>query len=411
MLSPDSGNQTVQLLGQISQQLAGSTDGTLSNPLVTQGPSIAIIFVNAMWLMSLVLSLTSALLATLLQQWARRYIETPQVPSLASQRARVRSFLFSGTQEYNMSLAVETAPTLLHFSLFLFFAGLILFFFTIHKTVAIAVSVSVGIFAVVYVTLTILPYLGDKCPYRTPMSNLCWYPWHTFLAFATSCCQKKRDYWARLKAGSENTIIRGALEASVGVDRAALIQLFEELALVGKSELVKFVASIPKHEIVRIMTPPTDPGEKKVALGDQLTDVRDCLIDPAAGGLDENEHKRCVLVWLTAFHHIAADFNNRKENVPEKPLKDVRTTFADVDHMRKLWGHSDAAIRVTSLQLRVACEMSLTQQKWHESGRQNLANGRHWNIGVRIRPGRLQSWQVGLHRRFILCSRHLPTHR
>jgi len=351
MLSPDSGNQTVQLLGQISQQLAGSTDGVNYNPLMTQGPSIAIIFVNAMWLMSLVLSLTSALLATLLQQWARIYIETPQVKNLASERARVRSFLFLGTREYNMRLAVEMAPTLLHFSLFLFFAGLILFFFTIHKAVAMAVSVSVGVFAVMYVTLTILPYFGDKCPYRTPMSNLCWYPWHTFLAFATSCCHgaMKRYYWARLKNGFEESIIQGALHAPVYVDRAALTRLFDELMLVGKSELVKFVASIPEGEIVRIMTPPIDSGE--IVFGYHLSVIGNCVVDTTAGGLDENERKCCLLVWLTAFHRITMEFINlnRKGNVPKKLLKDVRSTFADINHMQALWAHSDAAIRVISL--------------------------------------------------------------
>jgi len=54
--------------------------------------------------------------------------------------------LFLGTLKYDMSLAVETVPTVLHFSVFLFFAGLVIFFFTIHKAVAIAVSVSVGVF-------------------------------------------------------------------------------------------------------------------------------------------------------------------------------------------------------------------------------------------------------------------------
>ena len=348
MLSPDSGNQTVQLLGQISRQLAGSTDGANSNPLVTQGPSIAIIFVNAMWLMSLVLSLTSALLATLLQQWARRYTETPKVENLASKRARVRSFLFLGTQEYNMSLAVEMAPTLLHLSVLLFFAGLILFFFTIHKAVAIAVSVSVGVFAVMYVTLTILPYFGDKCPYRTPMSNLCWYPWHTFLAFATSCCHGvvKRDYWARLKNGFEESIIKVALDAPVDVDRAVLTRLFDELILVGKSALVKFVASIPEGEIVRIMTPPIDSGE--IVLGYHLSVIGNCVLDTTTGGLDENERKCCLLVWLTAFHQITMEFIN-KGNVPEELLKVVRSTFADINHMQELWAHSDAAIRVISL--------------------------------------------------------------
>jgi Family of unknown function (DUF6535) len=73
-----------------------------------------------------------------MQQWARMYIELPQSPSIPSDRARVRSFLFLGMEKYFMHVAVETAPTLLHLSVFLFYIGLVVFFFTIYKIVAIA---------------------------------------------------------------------------------------------------------------------------------------------------------------------------------------------------------------------------------------------------------------------------------
>ncbi|KAH9962313.1 hypothetical protein BGW80DRAFT_1180893, partial [Lactifluus volemus] len=128
------------------------------------------IWVNIMWLLSLVLSLTSALFATLTQQWACRYIQLPELLSSQREQARVRSYLFRGMQKYNMRMlhAVETTPTLLHLSVFLFFVGLVIFFFSINKTVAIVVSVSVGLFALAYFALTILPCIAHDCPYRTP---------------------------------------------------------------------------------------------------------------------------------------------------------------------------------------------------------------------------------------------------
>ena len=54
-------------------------------------------------------------------QWARIYLDLPQTPSVSTERARVRSVLFLGMKKYRMLLAVETAPTLLHLSVFLFF--------------------------------------------------------------------------------------------------------------------------------------------------------------------------------------------------------------------------------------------------------------------------------------------------
>src|SRR5579863_7529392 len=62
-LSPD---QTLVLLAQISQQLANSTNGTFSTAAAIQpsSSSTLIVYVNAMWLLSLVFSIASALFAT-----------------------------------------------------------------------------------------------------------------------------------------------------------------------------------------------------------------------------------------------------------------------------------------------------------------------------------------------------------
>jgi hypothetical protein len=188
-LSPAPSDETNVILRQISQQLTGSANGTLAqrteNPSFS--PSTRMVCVNTMWLLSLVLSLASALSATLTQQWARRYIQLPEMPSLQKDQARVRSYLFLGTQKYYMLHAVEMTPTLLHCPVFIFFVGLVLFFFSINNTVAIAVSISVGLFALVYFALTILPCIAHDHPYRTPMSNIWWYLWHSFISFTLWC--------------------------------------------------------------------------------------------------------------------------------------------------------------------------------------------------------------------------------
>jgi hypothetical protein len=216
-LSPDGGDRTVALLCQISQQLPNFTSGTCTPPQADQSfsPSAPIIWANAMWMMSLILSLTSALFATLLQQWARRYVQMPQVPSEPKQRARVRSYLFFGTRRYRMLTAVETAPTLLHISVCLFWAGLVTVFYTIHRTVAIIVSISVGIFVVAYVTLTILPYINHSCPYRTPMSNIWWYSSHITLLSISFCFhrlfRRLHDWLVRPSLGRVETTIQHIL--------------------------------------------------------------------------------------------------------------------------------------------------------------------------------------------------------
>jgi Family of unknown function (DUF6535) len=128
MLSPDTGQQTVALLNQSSKQYAGFANATYVPPAASP-PSASIVCLNSIWLLSFMLSTTSALFATLTQQWARRYHQLPKVRSVPSERARLRSFLFIGTTKYHKYNAVETAPTLLHISVFLFNVGLVLLFF------------------------------------------------------------------------------------------------------------------------------------------------------------------------------------------------------------------------------------------------------------------------------------------
>jgi hypothetical protein len=188
-LSSDSGGQTVALLGQISQQLTNSRNGT-SITAANQpfSPSAHMIWANAMWLISLVFSLTSALITSLNQQAVRRYIEMPKVPSKPNDRARVRLLLYRGIKLYKMPLAILAAPTLLHLSIWLFFGGLVIVFHTIYEKVAIAVDVAVGVSGLVYMAMSLLPLLDFKCPYRTPITYLFWYSWHASLSFAACCC-------------------------------------------------------------------------------------------------------------------------------------------------------------------------------------------------------------------------------
>jgi hypothetical protein len=94
-LSPDSGGQTVDLLGKISQQLINTRiDISITAANQPFSPSVYMIWVNAMWLISLVCSITSALVSILNQQAVRRYIEMPKVPGNPNDRARVRLHLF-----------------------------------------------------------------------------------------------------------------------------------------------------------------------------------------------------------------------------------------------------------------------------------------------------------------------------
>ncbi|KAH9017068.1 hypothetical protein EDB84DRAFT_1276664, partial [Lactarius hengduanensis] len=70
--------QSVAMLAQISQQIASitpqvSVPSTPPPPYPAFHPSATDVQVNVFWLMGLVLSLSAALFATLVQQWVRSY--------------------------------------------------------------------------------------------------------------------------------------------------------------------------------------------------------------------------------------------------------------------------------------------------------------------------------------------------
>ncbi|KAI0062721.1 hypothetical protein BV25DRAFT_1784676, partial [Artomyces pyxidatus] len=134
-LQPDSGTATVALLAQISQQIATSSNGTsLSFPppinldSASFRTSSSALRVNILWFLSLSLSLSCALAATLMQQWARRYISNTQDAQRAGALRRqgiIHAYLFIGLQTFHFKAAVEALPALLHASVVFFFVGLI----------------------------------------------------------------------------------------------------------------------------------------------------------------------------------------------------------------------------------------------------------------------------------------------
>src|SRR5713226_3232350 len=367
-LSPDSGAQTVALLGQMSQQLANFPNGNYSSTAIQPSPpSASMIWVNAMWLISLVLSLTSALIATLLQQWARRYIETINTPSEPNHRARVRSFLFFGTELYQMRVLVEVVPTFLHLSLFLFFAGLVIVFHTIDTKVAIAVDVSVGLFVLAYIVLSIIPCLDMRCPYRTPVSYILWYSYHAFVSFIerwlhqlveqlqgrfvessrhgfSGSWRRKLVEWLYSHKNFVQTHWR--FEKSVfnfanvrERDYRIVTSLFNILAQSDKSKLRKLAASIPRYRVPELIRP-VESGEI-VLRNPLLVLLRSCEAGTPEADFGEDARKHALLVCLDAIHDVA-----KTPSIPE--LNFVQDNFANIDHMRTLWDDSDTSIRVTS---------------------------------------------------------------
>ncbi|KAI0267358.1 hypothetical protein BC834DRAFT_968872 [Gloeopeniophorella convolvens] len=174
------GRQSAVSLAQISQQLASNGTQPPINPasfvpLPGFTPSSSDVRVNIYWFMSLVFSLSAALFATIIQQWARYYTHLFQRYDHALKRARLRQYLFEGATRSRMSVMVEVVPALIHISLFLFFMGLADFLFHLNTTAAIATVIPMALCASFYIWAVIGPVILPQSSYQTPFSGLFWY--------------------------------------------------------------------------------------------------------------------------------------------------------------------------------------------------------------------------------------------
>ena len=132
------------------------------------------VFVNTVWFVSLVLSLICALLATLLQQWARRYLQVVEQNNQPHIRAHIREYFSRGVSKFVVIGIIDLLPSLFSLSVLLFFAGLVVFAFLSNKTVAYFTLATVGSFSFSYFSLTVMPFLFHECPYYTPLTSMLW---------------------------------------------------------------------------------------------------------------------------------------------------------------------------------------------------------------------------------------------
>ncbi|KAH9057264.1 hypothetical protein EDB87DRAFT_1686547 [Lactarius vividus] len=106
--------------------------------------------------------------------WARRYLKVTQPRYSPHKRARIRAFFAEGVDKFLLPWAVEALPTLLHVSLFLFFAGISVFLWNVDLTIFKSVVSWIAICTTLYGCITFIPIFRHDSSYRTPLSLLAW---------------------------------------------------------------------------------------------------------------------------------------------------------------------------------------------------------------------------------------------
>ena len=206
-LQQDPNVTTQSLLTQISKQLANTNGSSpAASPSATFSPSASVVFVNSVWFLSLVLSLTCALMATLMQQWARRYLQIIKRNHAPHVHAHLRGYFSRGAEKFSIFGLVELLPSLLLVSVLLFFAGLVVFAFLANHIVAYITLAIVGFCFLSYIALTLMPLIFQDCPYYTPLTSVLWFSAQIIgLAYSSVLHRVAKQLYQRWGTVSERT--------------------------------------------------------------------------------------------------------------------------------------------------------------------------------------------------------------
>ena len=206
------------------------------------------------------MSLTGALLAVFIQQWARSYLQATQGRHSPRHRARIRTYHAEGLDRWQLHQVTRMVPVLIHVSLFLFFSGLPLFLFNVNRTIFNVVVAWLALCVAGYACITLIPIFCQDSPYFSPLTSSIWF-WFVNMLFIILRLLKvlfPRDSsifhwyhthygkshlrWPSLRA-MQKAAARFSLQLSSDIDYRALLWMFRTLS--DDDEFEAFFDALP----------------------------------------------------------------------------------------------------------------------------------------------------------------------
>ena len=337
-LKPDPTEVSSRLLQQITQELAGISNGDhLTPPALDtfQVPRYAI-HVNILWFLSLCLSLACGLSATLVQQWARRYLRLTRRSDKPERRVRTRAFLYKGITQFHVNWVVENISIILHAAICLFLVGLVEFLFAINDEVADVILVAVSIFVSLYGILTFLPVIFRHCPFQTPLTSILWYIGH-ILAISSlypfSCSsrvlRKIKVLQRRLRDGFDLHLM-GTMQSKHHLDKDALKSTLRMCR--DEGDLEAFVDAIPGY----LQQTQTDHDDDGADIKHNRIDDIGSLLHPESKGQDSKEKESLL---RHRFVHLFASCTHDHKRMDEGSRRRRAITCS-----RAIWEMSKASL-------------------------------------------------------------------
>ncbi len=178
-LQPDNSQLAVDLLTRISSQLEASplSMNYTASPTVslsnTFRVSASMRWINALWFLSLIFSLASALFGIFVKQWIREYLQWNQPAAPPRENVLVRQLRSEAWDDWNVPVGIAAIPALLQLGVVLFVLGLIVLLWTLDPIVATIATTAAALLLIIAFTVTILPAFSHRCPYKSPTGWAC----------------------------------------------------------------------------------------------------------------------------------------------------------------------------------------------------------------------------------------------
>ncbi|KAG9115178.1 hypothetical protein FRC07_007553 [Ceratobasidium sp. 392] len=175
LLQQDYAEASAALLLQIAQSQRrielgvqpSAADEPINNPSFS--PPTSARWINGIWFTSLALSLSAALIAMLGKEWLTAYLQSR--PHHAYNHALLRQSRFEGLDKWWALHIIALLPSLLHLSLLLFSAGLVVYLWSLDESIACVVIGITGLTVAFYMITAVLGAIYDYCPYVTQVSG------------------------------------------------------------------------------------------------------------------------------------------------------------------------------------------------------------------------------------------------
>ena len=304
--------------------------------------------------LSLFFSVTSALVSTLIQQWAREYLQYSQPSAAPHKRGRVRAYLHDGLIRFQMRRLTYGVPVLLHLSVFLFFYALSEWLYAVNVPVGATARYCLVTLLAVYIVLSVLPLIVRNSPYQTALTTplqacvsliqlsyigLCQLMWRSSRVYES---QRRSGLFKSVHVDRARALMKEIKKRASELDRSAMHWLLQEL---DEDDMDTFLSGLPGY----IHSPLTD---KKLAVEGLLEDevpgrirehITTCL---RSVGLSQEESMSRASICINSLQLISETASFASVGRPGLENDDLR---AIMEYFEPLCFNSSTALRASCI--------------------------------------------------------------